>query len=596
MHFFFIKSLLFLFSLEILVQFSSLSIPKQNWDSIFNSLNNYPENERIKILNNYAEENLKDNSQLSINLAEEALQFAIKLGDISGKYDAYTNIGVGYMNFGLFNKAVDNFEQAYEIARLLGNQKKLTSALLNTGNAYKSLGKNDKALRNFIQAENIAGKLADTNLLVNSYINLGKIYQSLSNFDRALDFFYQSLNLEKEIKDDAGIAKACLNIGNVYSDLGNFELSFSFHFDALKKFEELQDQNGIASTNLNLALLYKKWGRYNEALKYLEKTKSIADNLGNVDILSKTYYYLGDIYLSQGKVSKGEEYLKTSLNLAASGDNRPMLRTIYFALANLMAEKGEYKQAFLFYQHYMNIYDSLSNEEVNNKITQLQLDEKDNENKILRKDNEIKRLQIEKQRSLRFIYIIILVFILTISIVLYILFNIRKKHALNLEELNNNLEVLVKNRTYELEMEVAERRKSEEALKISEQKYRDIIEHLPISYSELDKNMKFMFVNKSGIELTGYSQDEFKNGLSIMDMVPEKEKLKDNIENALNGTKNDLEQYSLIRKNGAKIDVLIKFTPILSNYKKEGVRSTIIDITDHNAMHKALRESEEKFR
>lgn len=581
-----------LFLLHSFIGISSESFP----DSILGNINSLQEHERISILNNLAGKNVSQEPQNAINMAEEALQLAIKFGDIGGKYEAYTIIGKGYLNQGLFIKALDNYELAYNISRLLGDQVKLTKALLNSGNVYRSLGKYDNALRNFIQAENISKKLKDTVLLVNSFINLGTIYQLLGNYDKALDFYYQSLNLEKKIANHHGIAQAYMNIGNVYGDLGNFELSFTFHYDALKAFMELNDTNGIVETNLNLALLYKRWQKYDESLKYLQDIKNIAVRLKNSDLLTKIYFQMGDIYFILGNIGKGEAFLKESLVLAKSGDNRPMLRSIFQSLAKLTAEKGEYKQAYLYYQNYMKINDLLSNEEMNNKITQLQLDEKDNENKILRKDNEIKRLQLDKQHSLRIAYLILLFLILAILIALYILFTIRRKYSSHLESINNNLEILVRNRTFELEKEISERKKSEQALKISQEKYRDIIEHLPIAYSEIDKNYMFRFVNKAGLELTGYTFDDFLQGVSLLELIPDKKRLISNLQKAREGQRNELEQYAMLKKDGSLVDVLIKSTPIISGNVVEAIRSTVIDITDYNVMHKALRESEEKFR
>ena len=71
-----------------------------------------------------------------------------------------------------------------------------------------------------------------------------------------------------------------------------------------------------------------------------------------------------------------------------------------------------------------------------------------------------------------------------------------------------NLERLVAQRTEALERELKYRKKTEEALRISEETYRELYEKSPIGYQSLDENGNFLTVNEVWLKTLGYSREE----------------------------------------------------------------------------------------
>ena len=68
------------------------------------------------------------------------------------------------------------------------------------------------------------------------------------------------------------------------------------------------------------------------------------------------------------------------------------------------------------------------------------------------------------------------------------------------DDTNNHVAVLFK--------DISERKKSEEKLKNSEKKYRELAESLPEIVFEADEAKKVTFMNKRGLEILGYSMNE----------------------------------------------------------------------------------------
>ena len=76
----------------------------------------------------------------------------------------------------------------------------------------------------------------------------------------------------------------------------------------------------------------------------------------------------------------------------------------------------------------------------------------------------------------------------------------------------------------EAQRELAERKKAEEALRESEEKYRSILESIEEGYYEVDIAGSFTFVNDSACKILGYSKDELKDMNKRQFMDPENAK------------------------------------------------------------------------
>jgi PAS domain S-box-containing protein len=90
-------------------------------------------------------------------------------------------------------------------------------------------------------------------------------------------------------------------------------------------------------------------------------------------------------------------------------------------------------------------------------------------------------------------------------------------------ELNQHLEKRVAERTATLEAEIAERKRVEEVLRDSEERYRALYEDNPSMYFTVDSEGRVLSVNKFGAEQLGYTDEELV-GQSVLDVFYEDDK------------------------------------------------------------------------
>ena len=182
----------------------------------------------------------------------------------------------------------------------------------------------------------------------------------------------------------------------------------------------------------------------------------------------------------------------------------------------------------------------------------------------------------------------------------------RKRAEVALREAHRALEDRVKERTAELErvneqlrLELIQRSRTEEALRKSEEKYRELAELLPEVVFETDAGGNITYTNRIGFKRFGYSQKEFYEGLSPFIVVaPEdRERLKKNTARLMKGKKLGSGEYLAQKKNGRKFPVIIHSSVILDDDKHPvGLRGVMVDITHRKRAEKTVLTCQQKLR
>lgn len=147
--------------------------------------------------------------------------------------------------------------------------------------------------------------------------------------------------------------------------------------------------------------------------------------------------------------------------------------------------------------------------------------------------------------------------------------------------------------------EVTERKKVEQALRESEEKYRTILENIEDGYYEVDLEGSLTFFNDALCEILGYSKDEMM-GLNNREYTDEKtaKKIYDIFNTVYRtGVPTKIFDYEIIRKDGTRrvneASVTLKLD---SKGQPSGFRGIVRDVTDRKQAEMALQRSEERYR
>ncbi|MBM4277826.1 MAG: PAS domain S-box protein [Deltaproteobacteria bacterium] len=167
----------------------------------------------------------------------------------------------------------------------------------------------------------------------------------------------------------------------------------------------------------------------------------------------------------------------------------------------------------------------------------------------------------------------------------------RKEILFQYVDLNDGSHVV----TYE---DVTENKRTEEALRKREAGFQELFDHAPVGYFEYDIQGYITRVNRTELEMLGYSLEEMK-GQPVWKFIVEDENAQSQIMAKLAGNMPPAKglERSYRRKDGTVIQVLIEDRLLRdSEGRITGIRSTMQDITEHKRAEQKLYESEEKYR
>ncbi len=178
---------------------------------------------------------------------------------------------------------------------------------------------------------------------------------------------------------------------------------------------------------------------------------------------------------------------------------------------------------------------------------------------------------------------------------------VRRQAEIDLREAHKTLEEKVKARTAELEAEIAARKEMEEALRVSETNYRELVENANSIIIKMDQNGILTFVNDFAQKFFGYAREEYI-GMNMMTLIPPSECTGRNLQEMADAIRRNPDDYieninQNIRKNGERVWI---------SWRNKGIRDShgnIVgnlgigqDITELKRAEESLRESEARFR
>lgn len=146
-----------------------------------------------------------------------------------------------------------------------------------------------------------------------------------------------------------------------------------------------------------------------------------------------------------------------------------------------------------------------------------------------------------------------------------------------------------------LEKEIIERKRVEQALEDSRQKYRDLVQLLPETIYETDFSGKIVYLNNTGLKLFGYEPADLKKDFYIDQLISpdSQEEIRSHIESLFGYTKANKGIMRAITKSGNIFPISIHSVPIMLNNKCVGTRGIIIDLTEQKQYEDKLQKNAE---
>ena len=315
------------------------------------------------------------------------------------RVNVLTALAEGYRNTAP-RKAAGYAGQALTLASKLGFGAGRARALDHLGWAHYRLGELDKALSFSLQALHQSQAAGYPRGTVNASINVASIYYEQNNYRQAISYFYRAWKMSSALGDGPLTGRALNNLGFLYFKQGDYPQALRYAGRALQHNRRLGDPYLVSFALRTLGDVYATQGRYDQALACQSEALAAARQGSNQYMVVTTLNRLGDLYARKGNYPQAIRCQQQALALGKAAGFRPDLVNIYASLAGVYAKTGNFGRAYRCQQAEIALKDSIYNERSRKEIAQLQTRfetrRKEQENRLLRAENEKKRAMLGK--------------------------------------------------------------------------------------------------------------------------------------------------------------------------------------------------------
>jgi len=329
-------------------------------DSLENVLATAQGDKKVKTLNELFRAHINADPVKALGYTREALSLANEIGDRKGIAASYNNLGVAYKNQGAVDKALEYYLISLKTYTDLDNKEGIATTKNNIGTIYSLKKDHGQAMKYFEESQQLLSEIHDQQRMVGALNNLGNLHSELQLYEQALKYYSQSWQLSEKIGKP--FSEPLSNIGNLFFRQGNYQRAVEYYDRALELSKKENNRLDILNTTSNLGEVYVRAGRPKEAQRYLDEAYALCKEM-------QASYFEPQILKSQA--------------------------------ANLAAQ-GKMKEAYQKMLDYDKAKDRIFNEESTRKIAQMEmaldLQEKEKEVDGLKKEDEIKSLQLRNTR------------------------------------------------------------------------------------------------------------------------------------------------------------------------------------------------------
>lgn len=358
---------------------------------------------KVKLLNEIGHEYITSDSALATQYASEALDLSVKLNYKPGEMNSHNVLGLTLYYSSNYDEALKHHLKSKQLAEQMGDKSKLAVALNNIGLIYDDKTEYNKALKYYMESLKLVENSENGKWQMGSTLNnIALIYQTQGKYAEALEFHNRALKIKKEIDNRKGVGSSLHNIGLVYKLMGDYDKSLEYYFLALAVRKENNDDSGTALTLNNIGSVFEAQKLYDKAFGYFEQSLDIRKKLKDKYGLAVSLFSMGSNYCSRKQFEKGFEYYDKALQIGKEIGSKDLLQRGYESMAMASANQKNYQKAFEYQTLLMAVKDSIytaeSSKQLNELQTKYESEKKQKEIELLTKNDEIKELQLNKNK------------------------------------------------------------------------------------------------------------------------------------------------------------------------------------------------------
>lgn len=380
------------------------------------------------------------------------------------------------------NKSLYFGSKALQLSEELGNKKGIARAYRIVGVAHWAQGDLTMALQYLNNSNKVYQDIQDKKGLANTRLNIGMVYADLKEYTKALHYYEQAINEFTALGLKGRIATTFTKIGTMLIEEHKDEEALRYLSDALKMHRDNNFTYGIAEAHNKLGILYLHKNEIEQAYYHIKKSKELGSKVNDIDGLTNNLIINGKILRLSGKLDEAAVEVDKGLQLAKENNLKKYELFAYDELKELRKQQAKPEEAYVFYDKYLFLRDSLFNLEKSKQIAYLEF-----ENELEKKDKELIMLKAEEKKD-DLIQLILMLSVIIISICGLMIYVISRQRAKKSNELASKTRELLE----------AAHTLTQKELENSELKQRELRQQLDFKNKELS-SYTLNFIKKNEI-------------------------------------------------------------------------------------------------
>jgi tetratricopeptide (TPR) repeat protein len=335
---------------------------------------------------------------------KKSLKIFEDVNDTNGIIMTCNNIAMLEKDLGHMDITFQFLDMALDLGLKSNNLEMLQMTHTNYSSMYVRMGLISEALEHAYKGLKIQEQIGNEYGKGYALNNIASLFFMQKDLKKAEDFFLKSLEVRTKIKDEVGVSTVYNNLAKVYEQQGLNDKALEYYLKCLEKRSLIKNKEGVAQSYSNLGSFYLKMGNVQKTKEYYQKAIEIREQIFDKEGLANSYQKMADYYLLMKNYKEAEKYGLKSLELSESLRFLGNIESTANVLSSIYEKLGNYKKAYEMHKLYIQMRDSLFNNETQKNVLTQQINYEYDKKKLtdslqFAKEQEVKDLAIAKQEA-----------------------------------------------------------------------------------------------------------------------------------------------------------------------------------------------------
>lgn len=418
----------------------------QNLELIENLRGSLPKTEsveRYQALNDLAWEYRFAYPDSTIFYAQQAYDLGQKLKLQHGLARSVAIIGVASNYKGERLKAFEYYSSSLEIAIAQKDSLQIAHANNNIGRLFYEQGILSRSYDYFVTARTIFMAVNDSSGLAYTYQSLANLYKSQRDYVKAEDNYLKAYEIRLALGNPRDIMSAMVYLGRHYNDADQRDKSIHYFKLADSTGHVINDEINLAEIKTLLAENYLAKGKLKDAEEMCKDGLLVILKKNNLRMMPQAYQTMGLILVQKNSLEEAKKYFVMSLEIANRIKDLNAKMEAYYHLWKVAERLHDTAESISHQNQYLILKDSIKDLDLTRQVERLQFEveiqRKEQENSLLKADQDKNASQIQQQKLQNLILIVIIGFVSILGFLQWI--NAKRRRTINEKLIKQNVEI-----------------------------------------------------------------------------------------------------------------------------------------------------------